>query len=55
MGSHGAGRLSCPGGHLELGESWEDCAIREVKEETNLDLINVQFCNVTVSLIIYYK
>jgi len=27
-----------PGGRLDLGESLEDCARREVKEETNLDL-----------------
>jgi 8-oxo-dGTP diphosphatase len=38
LGSHGAGLYALPGGHLEYGESCEDVAVREVKEETNLDL-----------------
>lgn len=37
-GSHGAGTLALPGGHLELYESWDDCARREVREEMNLEL-----------------
>lgn len=31
------------GGHFEKGESPEDCLLREVKEETGLDLIRYQF------------
>lgn len=36
-----------PGGHLEMYESWKDCAIREVKEETDLDLDDITFGHVT--------
>lgn len=46
-GSHGAGSWSVPGGHLEFGESFEDTARREVKEETGVDIKNVRFGAVT--------
>lgn len=45
--AHGDGSWSVPGGHLEFGESFEETAIREVKEETNLDITNVRFGAVT--------
>ena len=32
------GNWECPGGKLEEGESFEDAALREAKEETNLDI-----------------
>lgn len=38
--------LSFPGGHVEPGESFVDSAIREVKEETGLDIRNLKSCGV---------
>lgn len=35
-GSHGSGTLALPGGHLEWQESWEDCIVREIREETGI-------------------
>jgi 8-oxo-dGTP diphosphatase len=46
-GSHGDGTWSVPGGHLEFGEQFEDTAIREVMEETGLEIKNVRFGAVT--------
>ena len=45
--SHGTGTWAFPGGHLEYGESWEDCAKREVAEEVGIAIRNVQFAAVT--------
>ena len=36
--SHGNGTWCPPGGHLEYGESFEEAAKRETKEETGLDV-----------------
>lgn len=46
-GSHGHNSWSIPGGHLEFNETIEQCAVREAKEETNLDVRNVSLVAVT--------
>jgi 8-oxo-dGTP diphosphatase len=38
LSAHGAGAWSLSGGKLEFGESFFDCAKREAKEETGLEL-----------------
>ncbi len=38
-----------PGGLMELDESIEECAIREVKEETNLDIEITKFIGVFIN------
>lgn len=39
---HGADTWHFPGGHIEMTESFEQTAIRETKEETNVDIKNVR-------------
>ncbi|MBI9077693.1 MAG: NUDIX domain-containing protein [Desulfatibacillum sp.] len=40
--SHGEGTWALPGGHLAFGESPEECARREVLEETGLSVKNLR-------------
>ncbi|MGX6960404.1 MAG: NUDIX hydrolase [Rickettsia endosymbiont of Pentastiridius leporinus] len=47
ISSHGESTYGNPGGHLEFGETFEECIIREVLEETNLVIENPQFLAVT--------
>ena len=43
----GAGTWCAPGGKLDMYESWEDCAHREVEEETGITIDNVRFMATT--------
>lgn len=47
QGAHGAGTYALPGGHLEFGESFEQCAAREVEEETGLHIKSLSFLTAT--------
>jgi 8-oxo-dGTP diphosphatase len=44
---HGAGTWAPPGGHLEFGESPEERAVREVKEETDVEIADPKFRVIT--------
>ena len=42
-GAHGEGEYGWPGGHFEYMESFEECAKREVMEETGMEIQNIRF------------
>lgn len=43
VGKHGYDKWSVPGGYLEYGETFEECAKRETMEETGLKIKNIRF------------
>ncbi len=43
---HWSNKLVIPGGHVEYGEKIEDAVVREVKEETNLDITGIEFLKI---------
>ncbi|MDD2907352.1 MAG: NUDIX domain-containing protein [Candidatus Gracilibacteria bacterium] len=45
--THGGGNWGLTGGHLEFMESFEDCAIRETLEETNIKIKDVKVLGIT--------
>ena len=45
--AHGDGTWAPPGGHLEYGETPQECARREVREETGLLVKNMQWVTFT--------
>jgi len=47
ISSHGIGTWCLPGGHLEYGETPEQTAAREAKEEVNVDIKNAKIVGIT--------
>ena len=47
LNAHGHGTWCFPGGHLEFGETWEVCAIRETQEETGIEITDIGFLAAT--------
>jgi len=45
--AHGKGTWCFPGGHLEFNEEIEDCAKREVLEETGIQIKNIKLAAFT--------
>lgn len=46
-GAHGEGTWTVPGGHLEFGETFEQCGMREAAEETGVLVKNVRVVGMT--------
>ncbi len=45
--AHGAGTWAVPGGHLEFGETPEECAMRETLEEVGIEIDDIRFVGIT--------
>jgi len=41
------GKYIIPGGHIEIGETIEEALKREIKEETNLEIFDINFISVS--------
>ncbi len=51
------GRWCLPGGAMDAGESWEECCVREVREETGLEVRVVRLLGIysTPNRVVYYE
>ncbi|KAL2622910.1 hypothetical protein R1flu_003115 [Riccia fluitans] len=49
----GYDQWALPGGHLEFGETFEECACREVEEETGLLIQNVRLVTVSNTIMLH--
>ncbi|RMD39367.1 hypothetical protein DV735_g5764, partial [Chaetothyriales sp. CBS 134920] len=49
-GSLGSGTYALVGGHLEFGETFEECATREALEEAGIDILNLRLLTATNSV-----
>ena len=46
-GVYAAGDWCAPGGKMEIGETPEECAVREVREEAGIEIENLRFVTIT--------